>query len=445
MSLAAQPALPLRHLFRASACRPYPLVWLPSAQGRPGRGERSALFPLLEPALRVSLSGRYFYRSPEGAVRRGHATGPSLWRLFDELFAQESAGRQGAWVGWIRYEAGGLADPAIPALADQGEVVLSLARVLGGWCERSGTLERWTPDPRAEGPLGEIEAEAQRWAQLPLPARPPRVRVRLPEEAWYRAAFRSIQEDLERGRFYQLCLTFPLWVDGRVDLVGAAESLLSMAPADFGGYCRWDGLEVASSSPELFWAVDAGRVRARPMKGTRRVVPGREREQRQELRGAEKDRAENVMIVDLLRNDLHRVCVPGSVHVPSLCEVESYANVLQMTSTIEGTLRSGIGPFRLLEATFPPGSMTGAPKVEACRGIAGLERRPRGLYAGSVLWLPFDGAWRANVVIRSLIRDEQGLRWPVGGGIVIDSEEAAEWAEAASKAETLFRCLQERP
>jgi anthranilate/para-aminobenzoate synthase component I len=177
------------------------------------------------------------------------------------------------------------------------------------------------------------------------------------------------------------------------------------------------------------------------MKGTRARLldPIADAEARRELAVSEKDRAENVMIVDLMRNDIGRVCELGSVVVPVLYEVETYATVHQLTSTVVGTLRPGVGVFELLEAVFPPGSMTGAPKVAACTLLAEVESRARGLYAGTVGWIGYDGRAEFSVVIRTLQAWGDVVRWDVGGGVVWDSTPEGEWAEAMHKADALRR------
>ncbi len=177
------------------------------------------------------------------------------------------------------------------------------------------------------------------------------------------------------------------------------------------------------------------------MKGTRARVadPTRDRVEAQRLAGSAKDRAENVMIVDLMRNDIGRVCRVGTVRVPQLYNVETYATVHQMTSTVRGDLLPGVGPFQVLEATFPPGSMTGAPKVAACHLVRRLEGEPRGLYSGAIGWLGYDGAAEFSVVIRTLQAWGGMARWNVGGGIVWDSTPDGEFDEALSKAAALHR------
>jgi anthranilate/para-aminobenzoate synthase component I len=212
--------------------------------------------------------------------------------------------------------------------------------------------------------------------------------------------------------------------------------LRDVSPGDYGALLRLGELKAACVSPERFVEVDGHRVVARPMKGTR-LRRHDEPHGAALLAASEKDRAENVMIVDLMRNDLGRVCEVGSVEVPALFEVETYETVHQMTSTVCGQLRGDVGPFGLLAAIFPPGSMSGAPKVEACRVLAEFESEHRGIYGGTIGWLGFDGRWTFSVVIRALQAWLGRARWDVGGGITALSDADAEYDEAMAKARPL--------
>ena len=262
-------------------------------------------------------------------------------------------------------------------------------------------------------------------------------------ERWHASAVEKAREAIAAGRLYQLCLTFPLRFAPTEDPAALFAWLMSQHPVDHGAWLhlpgRGDrpGLELLSASPERFFALRGREVTARPMKGTRRITPETAEALMRELASSSKDRAENVMIADLVRNDLGRVCVAGSVRAESLWEVERYASVAQMTSTITGELRSGLDVFDVFAAAFPPGSMTGAPKIEACRMIHELEPGPRGLYGGVIGWLDPSGDASFSVVIRTLQISGDEARWDIGGGIVHDSTPAAEWAEALAKSAPL--------
>lgn len=216
--------------------------------------------------------------------------------------------------------------------------------------------------------------------------------------------------------------------------------------APFAGYLRLPGLAVVSNSPERFVQVRGGRVETRPIKGTRPRGPERASDAllAGELLASEKDRAENLMIVDLMRNDLARVCRPGSVRVPELFAVESFANVHHLVSAVRGELDRGRSAVDLLKAAFPPGSITGAPKVQAMKVIAGLEP-PRGPYCGALFWLGMDGALDSSVLIRTIACEQDAGGWRVearaGAGVVADSGPREERLETEAKIAALLRAL----
>ena len=206
---------------------------------------------------------------------------------------------------------------------------------------------------------------------------------------------------------------------------------------------------MVSNSPERFISVDArGRAQTRPIKGTRPrgTTPEQDAALAAELSASAKDRAENLMIVDLMRNDLSRVCAPGSVSVPALFELHSFTNVHHLISTVRGRLEEGTGAADLLKAAFPPGSITGAPKIQAMKVIAGLEP-PRGPYCGSLFWAGADGRFDSSVLIRTVLFEKGPDGWSLearaGAGIVADSDPAAERAETEDKMAAIARALLE--
>ncbi|HEV3005453.1 MAG TPA: anthranilate synthase component I family protein, partial [Pirellulales bacterium] len=213
--------------------------------------------------------------------------------------------------------------------------------------------------------------------------------------------------------------------------------------ATFAGYFDLGEFQIASASPERFLCVRAGQVEARPIKGTRQRTrwPEADLFAGDDLLSSEKDRAENVMIVDLLRNDLSRVCRPDSVLVSQLCELESYEYVQHLVSAVCGTLRDDCRPLDVLQAAFPGGSITGAPKVRAMQIIAELEPTARGAYCGSLAYLGFDGSLDASILIRTVTAGRGWWQFPVGGGIVAQSVPAMEYDETWHKAEGLLRSL----
>jgi para-aminobenzoate synthetase component 1 len=224
--------------------------------------------------------------------------------------------------------------------------------------------------------------------------------------------------------------------------------LRRLSPAPFAAYVNAPGLQVLSASPERFLALDReGRIETRPIKGTRRrgADPAEDARFVAELRGSEKDRAENLMIVDLLRNDLSRVAAIGSVRVPELFTLETFARVHHLVSAVEGRLAPGRTALDLLAAAFPGGSVTGAPKIRALEVIHELEPARRGPYCGALAWIGFDGAMDSSIVIRTLWLAEGMVVAQAGGGIVADSAPAAEYEETMVKAAPLLAALASEP
>jgi len=215
------------------------------------------------------------------------------------------------------------------------------------------------------------------------------------------------------------------------------ERLRALSPAPFAAFLNCGpALQIASASPERFLRLSAeGAIETRPIKGTRprHADPAADRAAAEELLASLKDRAENLMIVDLMRNDLARVSEVGSVRVPQLAGLETFASVHHLVSSVTARLRPGLGPVDLLRAAFPGGSITGAPKVRAMEIIDELEESRRGAYCGSVVWIGFDGAMDSSIVIRTLSVTPDTVIAQAGGGIVADSDPAAEWEEMLVK------------
>lgn len=240
---------------------------------------------------------------------------------------------------------------------------------------------------------------------------------------------------IRSGDIYQVNLTFPIMAE-LSDSLAYYRSRRAAAHGPYGGIVE-TGLEtILSFSPELFFDYDDGRLTARPMKGTRPRAADRGADQAAagDLRESRKDKAENLMIVDLLRSDMARICEAGSITVPELFAIESYPTVWQMTSTVTGTPRADVKLSSILRALFPCGSITGAPKIMASKIIASIERWDRGAYTGSIGWFGKQSA-QMNVAIRTAQRARGAAfaRIDVGAGIVADSVPAAEWAECLAK------------
>ena len=257
----------------------------------------------------------------------------------------------------------------------------------------------------------------------------------------YLAGVRQAIEYIRAGDIFQVNLSQRLAMRCERDPVETYLILRRVNPAPFAGFLAHDDWAVASSSPERFLAVRDGVVETRPIKGTRqrRGISEADLFTRDELRESGKDQAENVMIVDLLRNDLSRVCQPGTVRVPDLARVETYETVQHLVSVVEGRLAAGQSPWSLLAAAFPGGSITGAPKVRAMEIIAELEPTVRGPYCGSLFYTTPQGTMDSNILIRTLCLRHGWAAFPVGGGIVAQSEPVNEYAETLHKAAGMLR------
>lgn len=358
----------------------------------------------------------------------------------------------GGAIGWLAYDLGRRIE-RLPSLAKDAEQLPDMAVGIYDWALILDHLEEkvWLASP------GRDPRTRERWGELvslfrdlrPAPVRTPfralaapRSNMTRDEYGW---AFDQVKSYLLEGDCYQVNLAqrFSARVSG--DSFCGYKALRGLNPAPFSAYLKTPFAEVLSSSPERFLAVRGRQVETRPIKGTRPrgTTSKADAALRRELEVSAKDRAENLMIVDLLRNDLGRVCSPGSVCVPRLFEVESHATVHHMVSTVSGRLAPGEDSVSLLRACFPGGSVTGAPKVRAMEIIEELEPHRRGIYCGAIGYLGFDGAMDTNIAIRTLVRSGGTLSFWAGGGIVHDSRVDEEYRETFDKAAALLRLLDE--
>jgi para-aminobenzoate synthetase component I len=278
-------------------------------------------------------------------------------------------------------------------------------------------------------------------AQFPVPG-PPGLTSNFSAEA-YRAAVQRAIDYIYAGDVFQVNLSQRLLFPASGDPLDLYLRLRQCNPAPFAGWFDFGETQIISASPERFLSVHDRRVDARPIKGTRRRTTRAEADlfAGDDLLQSEKDRAENVMIVDLLRNDLSRVCEPDSVRVAQLCCLETYQFVQHLVSSVEGTLAPGKTAIDLVRAAFPGGSITGAPKIRAMEIIAELEPTARGPYCGSLGYFGFDGSADLSILIRTITASRGWWQFPVGGGIVAQSSPEREYEETWHKAEGLLRAL----
>ncbi len=265
------------------------------------------------------------------------------------------------------------------------------------------------------------------------------------DRAAYATAFQRIKHYLKEGDCYQINLTQRFESPCQGEPWKAYQVLRQINAAPFSAYLNFPDVQVLSSSPERFLKVTDGAVETKPIKGTRPRRNDWEDDQAQieDLVSSTKDRAENVMIVDLLRNDLGKSCRKGSVWVPSLFSVESYATVHHLVSTVTGQLAAGQHAIDLLRSCFPGGSITGAPKIRAMEIVEELEPHRRGIYCGAIGYIGFDGNMDTNIAIRTLVHNHGTIRFWAGGGIVNDSVLDEEYQECFDKAAALLQLLKQ--
>ncbi|WP_432494819.1 aminodeoxychorismate synthase component I [Kineococcus gypseus] len=448
--------------------------WLDSARPGPGTGRFSFLGDAEGPAAEVVT-----YRVGEGAVvvrdRAGERRVPGT--VFEHLERElarrrvEPADRPqdlpfdfaGGFVGYLGYElradcgsptprrapspdaAWVFADRFVAVDHELGRThLVALAPAAGGAAARAGA-EGWLE--RTAAALAPVPA-AGRVEPAAAPALGEEVLAPLLDRTreQYEARVVAAQEALRAGESYEVCLTAEARVPAAGDGLEAYRRLRRVNPAPYAAYLRLAdaGVEVACASPERFLTIDRDRwAEARPVKGTapRGRTPREDEELRRGLRTGAKTRAENLMIVDLLRNDLGRVCEVGTVSVPALMATETHATVHQLVSTVRGHLRSGTSAVEAVRACFPAGSMTGAPKLRTMEVVDRLEQRARGVYSGAIGYFSLTGAVDLNVVIRTLVRS--GGQWTAGAGgaVVLASDPGEEYEEALLKAGASLRAV----
>lgn len=425
-------------------------VWLDSGFPRSGGGRYDLI--AADPYIRLtSRAGEVILERHDGEPRLSH--GDAFARLRECLGVRETPLADlpfsGGAIGFMGYDLGrdahGLgARPGMPDWPDLAIGLYDWVLVVDHARQRA-TFAREGRDPRGHG--GWQGALRRFLAVGRPPGAVPQIRGRLLDNGMtrerYAEGFRRIKGYIRDGDCYQVNFAQRFRARTDADVWDLYQRMREDNPAPYGALLEYPFGQVLSSSPEQFLRLARGKAQTRPIKGTRPrgQTATEDLRLRAELLSSDKDRAENVMIVDLLRNDLGKVCIPGSVAVPGLFEVESFATVHHLVSTVTGRLRDGLDAIDLLQAGFPGGSITGAPKRRAMQIIDELEPYRREVYCGSVVRLGFDGGLDSSITIRTVLKRQDQLYYWAGGGIVADSDCDAEYQESLDKAAAFLRLV----
>ena len=431
-----------------------PLVPAPDPFGTCVRFSGLPYLLFLDSSAQGALSRYSFLAADPVAVARTPEAARDMLRAHHHRPLAGLPPFQGGIAGYVGYDWGAELEHVVRPPADRltphmADVALALYDWVIAWdhLEEKAWLIAIGSDERATARTAWVRdrllAPSPTIRDHPAPApEPPHSNV---PRAEFEAGVSRIREYIAAGDVYQVNLSQRFHAPFVGSALALYRRLRARNPAPFGAYLEFAGAQVASISPERFLRLDATTraAEARPIKGTRPrgTTPGKDAALARELLESEKDRAENVMIVDLLRNDLGKVCRPGSVRVPKLFALESHPTVHHLVSTVTGELADCADAFDLLRAAFPGGSVTGAPKIRAMQIIAELERAPRGLYCGAIGYISATGAMDFNIPIRTIVLRDGSATFHAGAGIVWDSEPAAEYEETLAKARTMIDAL----
>jgi len=440
-------------LFPAMADKPG-FIWLDSGMDQGGAGRWS--FMMWSPAQAISGSvGEFIQTIPGNKAWKTSSPFDAIKRILRENAAPPQEGAPpftGGVAGFFGYGLQRLSEPstrlAAKPPAPEGDVWLGVYPAVAAFDHgRSEVILAARPMEgmdveqsldRMEAQIRQGLAQAAAAPRIISSARNGHIKSNFTREG-YMAAVEKVRRYIEAGDCYQANIAQRFTVE---DVFGGLLYLRLRAinPAPFGAYINTGAAQILSVSPERFIRVENGMAAASPIKGTRPRghAPMEDNLLKLELAESEKDRAENVMIVDLLRNDLSRVCMPGSVRVESLCALETHPQVFHLVSTVAGRLRPGLGAVDLLERSFPGGSVTGAPKIRAMEIIDEIEPDPRGAYCGALGYIGFDGAMDTSVVIRTMVRHGGNITFHAGGGVTWPSDPAAEYQETLDKARAMM-------
>ena len=445
-----------------------PLTVLERMEGKAGRvmlegasvGHGISLVTAEPLAILRSSQGWTTVTDQESGTTRSFSDPFEALTILLERFRMPVSGGSGAFaggiIGYLGYECGDLLERLPSPVPDDIGAPDAWFGIYDGaivWDHRKGAVSAVAATLRGRGMeaarrrLKSLVSMAESTARSPSERLPERTvpgfpRTSLPRDA-FEAAVDRIRDLIRAGDLFQANLTRRISVPTGLSGSEIYRRLVAESPAPYGAYLDCGEVQIASISPELFLSVRAGSVRTQPIKGTRPRGrdPAEDHRLERELAESGKDRAENVMIVDLLRNDLSRVCLPGSIDVPRLAEVESHPTVHHLVSTVVGELAPGMGVVDLLRAAFPGGSISGAPRIRAMEVLRGLEPVRRGVYTGALGIIGFQGDMELSVAIRTAVIRDGWAHYGTGGGITLQSDPSAEWEETNDKAAAFLRAL----
>ena len=433
----------LRRLHRAYPAR-YPFL-LQSTATDGTRGRYDILFAFPEDALVLERPGELTGAAPPGERRFLEAL-DAWWRRERAPAADCPVPFTGGWFLYLGYELAGEVEPGLRLHEDPWlpTAFAVRCRTALAWDHAAGCCHLVAENPAAVDRAA-LRAHVAASRAAPGATSPGGLEVREEDPASFISAVREAKVHIEAGDIYQANLSREWRAEAAAppDASAIYEALCGSNPGPFAGIARWQDIDVISSSPERLLAVRDGMASTRPIAGTRprSSDDATDRSLSSELFAHPKERAEHVMLIDLERNDLGRICVPGSVHVDEMMVLESYAHVHHIVSNVEGRLRPDVTPGQAIAAVFPGGTITGCPKVRCMQIIDELEKAPRGAYTGSFGYLNRDGSLDLNILIRTIVRRGNEVRFRAGAGIVADSDPVAELAETRAKAQGMLRAV----
>ncbi len=450
---AAQAMLiePINHpvdLVDLHRCNPrrYPHLLQSTANGR-----YDILFACPGESLSLAADGTLAGRIPAGY------SGSSFLDAFDEWWRQDSIAVSsesalpfsGGWFVYLGYELAGQIEPVLQLPESDTVLPVALATRFRAAVIRDNVRQQLfaVAETGQSSAIAVIKDDIDSLVQVePEQLQVPGViRVREDDPRAYIEAIAQIHRYIHEGDVFQVNLSrrWKITLDGNASPAALFSKLSQHNPAPFAGLATWNGVSIISSSPERLVRVRNGVVETRPIAGTRPrgTVAASDKAYSAELLAHPKERAEHIMLIDLERNDLGRLCIPGTVEVNELMALESYAHVHHIVSNVRGRLRENISPGDVIRAVFPGGTITGCPKVRCMEIIAELEQRPRGAYTGSMGYINRDGSMDLNILIRSMVCLGRQLELRAGAGIVFDSDAGAELEETRAKARGLLHAL----